>query len=76
MLWIVSAEGIEDQTVCAERDYFIDSGKIVLPVIYRHETVALDGYLPPMDFRHQLNLHSPSHHIPLQTLTRLLKNHP
>lgn len=63
MLMIASPGALQDRDLLRERDYFIASGKIVLPVIYDHEPLDLRAYLPPVDLR--------NYDVGLKTLIRL-----
>lgn len=57
MLAVMSPHALKDPVVNAERDYFADQGKLVLPVI--HKRCDMSGtrfWLMPIDFSHDFDL--------------------
>lgn len=67
MLFILSPESVADEEAHLEREHFIESGKVIIPLLY--QTCNLKSiesvFVPPVDFRHD-------YQVGLQQLRRML----
>lgn len=69
MLVILSPDSVADETAQAERAHFINSGKIIIPLLYQSCDLRSieDIFVPPVDFRQ-------SYQRGLQQLLRILSS--
>lgn len=57
MLAVMSPNALKDPIVHAEREYFADQGKLVLPIIHKRCDMSATRYwLMPIDFSHDFDL--------------------
>lgn len=69
MLAVMSPNALKDPAVNAERDFFAEQGKLVMPLIHQRCDMSATRYwLMPIDFSHDFDLG-------IYTLTLLLREH-
>jgi hypothetical protein len=57
MLAVMSPDAVTSAAMTQEREHFEQSGKLIVPVVYRYcDLSAIDFWLPPVDFTHRFEL--------------------
>jgi hypothetical protein len=64
LLMVLSPDALTDADLLNEQQYFLDTGKILVPVLHQTcDLTKIDVSVPPIDFRHQTE----------RSLTRLIR---